>query len=171
MDIVADCMEEILKLGAHFVILGTGDENYNRMFEKIEKLHKDAVGVKITFNEELAHKIEAGADIFLIPSRYEPCGLNQMYSLKYATVPVVRAVGGLDDTIEEFDSAASKGNGFKFEKASKEELLGALKRAIKVYQDKKLWQKLQKNCMGYDFSWGSSAKKYMSVYKKVLSKK
>ena len=171
VDIVADSMQEILALGAHFVILGTGDEKYNRMFEKIEKLHKDEVGVKITFSEPLAHKVEAGADIFLIPSRYEPCGLNQMYSLKYATVPVVRAVGGLDDTIEEFDPSLSRGNGFKFEKASKKELLLALGRAIKVYHNKKVWQKLQKNCMSYDFSWGNSAKKYIAVYRKVLSKK
>ena len=139
------------------------------MFRDVHKRHKANAGIEIRFSEELAHKIEAGADIFLIPSRYEPCGLNQMYSLKYATVPVVSAVGGLDDTIEEFDPRTRKGNGVKFNKAGKEPLLGALRRAISVYRKGPLWNVLMQNCLGYDFSWHASAGKYKELYQRILS--
>ena len=169
IDIVAEAMEDMLNLGINFVLLGTGDETYNKLFKNIEKKHKGQVGIKVAFDDVLAHKIEAGCDFFLMPSRYEPCGLNQMYSLKYATVPVVRAVGGLDDTIEEFDPSTKKGNGFRFKDASKAAILTALKKAISVYNNKESWNTLLKNCVTYDFSWHQSAEKYNKLYLSMLS--
>ncbi|MGE5681731.1 MAG: glycosyltransferase, partial [Bacillota bacterium] len=117
-----------------------------------------------------AHLIEAGSDLFLMPSRYEPCGLNQMYSLAYGTVPVVRETGGLADTVIKFNEKEETGNGFVFKKYESGELLKEIKRAIKVFQqDRKLWAKIQKNGMKSDFTWVSSAKKYVELYKKLLT--
>ena len=164
IDIVADAMKEMLALGADFVLLGFGDEKYNGIFRDLAKEHEGHVGAKIDFDNALAHKVEAGSDIFLMPSRYEPCGLNQLYSFKYATVPVVRAVGGLDDTVENFEPAAKKGTGFKFKDANRESLLAAVKNAVTIFKDKTLWNALQQNCLFQDYSWSSSAKKYEELY-------
>jgi len=169
-DILAEAMEEILRLNLYLVILGTGDAKYEKQFAEIGRKHRDRVGVRIDFDNALAHKIEAGSDMFLMPSRYEPCGLNQMYSLKYGTIPVVRATGGLDDTILEFDPETGEGNGFKFEEYSSGELVKAVKRARWMYEDKDHWQKIVSNAMSEDFSWGRSAKKYMDLYRKALTK-
>jgi starch synthase len=122
------------------------------------------VAVRIAYDNTLAHEIEAGADMFLMPSRYEPCGLNQIYSLRYGTVPVVRATGGLDDTIEEFDPATGQGTGFKFSSYSGAALLGAVSRALGIYQDQALWAKLMGNGMARDFSWNRSAGEYRKLY-------
>jgi len=164
IDLVVNIMKDIVKIG-DFVILGFGDEKYNAIFKDLAKKYKGNVGASIKFDNALSHKIEAGSDMFLMPSRYEPCGLNQMYSLKYATVPVVRAVGGLDDTIENFNPSTKKGNGFKFKDATNQAFLGAIKDAVKVFNDKKLWSALLKNCLACDFSWESSAEKYIKLYK------
>jgi len=171
VDIAADVLDDIIKLGANFILLGIGDEKYNNMFREIADSGKKSVGIKIYFSEILAHKIEAGADMFLIPSRYEPCGLNQMYSLKYGTVPIVSGVGGLDDTIEDFDPSTKKGNGFKFKEARTKALLEAVKRALKTYLDKPTWNKLIKNGMAMDFSWDHAAERYTQLYQKILSNK
>ncbi len=114
--------------------------------------------------------IEAGVDIFLMPSRYEPCGLNQMYSLKYGTIPVVRATGGLDDTITDYSEDPDRGNGFKFKKVRSEDLLETIKRAINVFNNKEEWLKLQKKAMGYDFSWRRAAGEYIALYERIKSK-
>lgn len=164
VDLIVEAMEELIEMGANFVILGTGDERYNELFKKFGTKYKSKAGARVAFNNALAHKIEAGSDMFLMPSRYEPCGLNQMYSLKYGTVPVVRATGGLDDTIEDFDTHTLKGNGFKFKKATREDMLEAVKRAVEVYKDKDMWRTLQKNGLKNDFSWEASAKKYIELY-------
>jgi starch synthase len=119
----------------------------------------------------LAHKIEAGADMFLMPSRYEPCGLNQIYSLKYGTVPIVRATGGLEDTIRDFTTTDQKGNGFKFVDYSPSCLLETIKRALYVYQDKDQWEELARRGMSADFSWEQSAQAYLKVYQETLRKK
>ncbi len=166
IDLVVNIMKDILK-DSDFVILGFGDEKYNNIFKDLAKKYKGKVGVSIKFDNALSHKMEAGADMFLMPSRYEPCGLNQMYSLKYATVPVVRAVGGLDDTIQNFNSSTKKGNGFKFKDATNEALLGAIKEAVAVFKSKKLWDELLKNCVACDFSWESSAEQYLKLYKNL----
>lgn len=166
IDLVVNIMKNILK-DSDFVILGFGEEKYNNIFKDLAKKYKGKVGVSIKFDNALSHKMEAGSDMFLMPSRYEPCGLNQMYSLKYATVPVVRAVGGLDDTIHNFNPATKKGNGFKFKDATNEAFLGAIKEAVATFKDKKLWDKLLKNCVSCDFSWESSAEQYIKLYKNL----
>lgn len=168
LDLVAATIEDILRVGANFICLGTGDEKYNNLFRDIARKHKNRVGIMVGFDNALAHKIEAGSDMFLMPSRYEPCGLNQMYSLKYATIPIVRATGGLDDTIQEFNPQTKKGNGFKFKEVTKKDLLAAIRRAIRTFKDKESWGAIQKNALKCDFSWETSAKKYIKLYNKIL---
>lgn len=169
LDILAEGMDELLKLGCYVVLLGKGDEKYEKKFMEFGKEHKKHLGVKIAFDNVLAHKIEAGSDMFLMPSRYEPCGLNQMYSLKYGTIPVVRATGGLDDTIREFDPETGKGNGFKFAEYSPKALIGAVEKALAVYQNRKFWLRLVKNAMNKDFSWKKSALRYEEIYNRANS--
>ena len=120
--------------------------------------------MKVGYDDALAHKIEAGADMFLMPSRYEPCGLNQIYSLRYGTVPIVRATGGLDDTVQNFDPATGQGTGFKFEKYSGQALLDCVREALGVYKDPAVWQAIQTNGMAKDFSWKTSAAAYVTLY-------
>ena len=126
------------------------------------------IALKVMFNDALAHKIKAASDLFLMPSRYEPCGLNQLISLKYGTVPIVTATGGLDNTIEDWDPATQKGTGFKMKEVSKLELLANLNRALEAYNQPKLWDKLVKNGMKKDFSWKASAREYLDLYKSLL---
>lgn len=170
IDLVADSMDKMLDLGVDFILLGLGDEKYNNIFKGLAKKYKGHVGVKIDFDNALAHKMEAGSDMFLMPSRYEPCGLNQLYSMKYATVPVVRAVGGLDDTIENFDPFTKKGNGFKFKDASSDALIKSLKDATFIFKNKELWNVLLHNGLSRDYSWDSSAEKYEALYSKLTLK-
>jgi starch synthase len=167
MDLLVNITDRIVQLGAGVVILGQGGQSYNNMFRNLAQKYPQNVSVSIDFNERLAHKIEAGCDMFLMPSRYEPCGLNQMYSMKYGTIPVVRATGGLDDAIIDFDKNKKKGNGFKFDPATEEAFLEAIKRAISHYKDKDLWQKLMIQAMSYDHSWEHSAKEYVQLYTKM----
>jgi len=149
------------------VALGTGEPVYEKFFRDWAFWHKANVAVQIRYDDALAHKIEAGADIFLMPSRYEPCGLNQIYSLKYGTVPVVRATGGLDDTIEEWDSEKGTGTGFKFEDYAAEGLLAAIDRALAAFKDKKGWTRLMLNGMARNYSWEQPAREYAAVYEEV----
>jgi starch synthase len=169
-DILTPIIDQIVKDGFQLVVLGTGDEHYHRLFTEIAQKYPDRIGVKLTFSNQLAHKIEAGADIFLMPSRYEPCGLNQMYSLKYGTVPLVRATGGLDDTIVDYPAKRS-GNGFKFEEYTSAALLEKLKQAKKFFENKAEWERIMINGMLCDFSWGASARKYVELYHKAISYK
>jgi starch synthase len=125
------------------------------------------IAVKIAYDNAVAHKIEAGADMFLMPSRYEPCGLNQIYSLKYGTVPVVRATGGLDDTIETWDARTGRGTGFKFADYNSEALLATMRQAVAVFQNRESWQTLMRNGMAKDFSWAASAREYVRIYERV----
>lgn len=166
-DLIGQIIDEMMKLDIQFVLLGTGEKKYHELFESIHKKFPRKTGILLGFNNEVAHLIEAGSDMFLMPSRYEPCGLNQLYSLKYGTVPIVRATGGLEDTIEDFDPATGKGTGFKFQKYISAELLKTIQRAVKGYEDKNLWKKLIKNGMAKDFSWEASAKKYINLYKSI----
>ncbi len=149
------------------VALGTGEPKHESLFRELASRFPGKVGVKIAYDNTLAHKIEAGADIFLMPSRYEPCGLNQIYSLRYGTVPVVRATGGLDDTIEPFDAKSGRGNGFKFEAYTGQALVGCIRQALTVYQDDQAWRKVQANGMAQDFSWKVSAVQYAQLYEKA----
>jgi starch synthase len=167
-DILAEAVEELIELGVSLVLLGTGDKTYEKQFAELGEKHRGNFGLKIAFDNVLAHKIEAGADMFLMPSRYEPCGLNQMYSMRYGTIPVVRATGGLDDTIKEFDTKSGKGNGFKFSEYSSGALVEAVKRALRVYEKREVWLGLMKNAMKEDFSWNRSAIQYEKVYRQIL---
>lgn len=169
IDLVLEGIEQILKLGVHFILLGCGDRKYNDIFASLAKKYKKHMGIRIGFDNKLAHKITAGSDMFLIPSRYEPCGLNQLYSLKYATAPIVRAVGGLNETIENFNPLRKSGNGFKFEDATSEAMLGCIKSAVTTFRDQRLWRILLDNCLSCDYSWDSSAEKYERLYRRLKS--
>jgi len=149
------------------IALGTGDREYEDMFRRLQKQYPQKFAVRVEFNNRLAHKIEAGADMFLMPSKYEPAGLNQLYSLKYGTVPIVRATGGLDDTIEQYDAATGKGTGFKFREYSGEALLDTVKTATLAFRDTAKWRKLMHNGMVQDYSWSAAAREYEKVYERV----
>jgi starch synthase len=138
-------------------------------FQHVRDTTPAQVGVYFGYNNELAHQIEAGADMFLMPSAYEPCGLNQMYSLKYGAVPIVRGVGGLDDTIRNFESTTGRGNGFKFYEYSGDRLTEKFYEAMMVYYDRETWRRLQLNGMREDFSWNSSAHNYMTAYRQITA--
>jgi len=169
MDLVIDAFEELMKMKVQVVLLGTGDKKYQSAFEKLTKKHSDKFASYLGFNDDLAHLIEAGSDMLLIPSQFEPCGLNQMYSLAYGTIPIVRETGGLGDTVFAFNEKTCEGNGFVFQKYEFSAMLKEVKRAVKLFADQKLWMKIIKNGMKSDFSWRSSAKKYIELYKTVLS--
>jgi starch synthase len=170
-DLIAALMEDLMKLGLQFVLLGTGKEKYHLLFENLHRKYPKQVGIKIAFDNALAHKIEAGADMFLMPSLYEPCGLNQIYSLKYGTVPIVRATGGLDDTIKDFNPMNEDGNGFKFKDYSAHSLLEAIQRALQVYRERTVWEKLMIRGMSADYSWNQSARAYLKVYQDTITRK
>ena len=165
LDLISSVSEQLPHLGAAFVILGTGEPWYEEMWRSLARRYPDRVGVRIGFDEPLSHVIEAGADVFMMPSRFEPCGLNQMYSLRYGTLPVVRATGGLDDTVQNYDPASGTGNGFKFYDASGEALLGTLRWALHVFHNEpERWRQLQRAGMALDFSWNASARAYLDAY-------
>jgi starch synthase len=166
-DLIAERAHHIMHEDLALVVLGTGDRRYEDLFRSLAKAYAGRVGVKIAYDNALAHKVEAGADMFLMPSRYEPCGLNQIYSLKYGTVPVVRATGGLDDTIETFDLEHGTGTGFKFTEYSGSALLYALKQALHHYVDERIWKRIQLNGMAKDFSWKIPAAEYAKLYEEA----
>lgn len=167
-DLIREAAPAILETGAFFIALGAGAQEYEDFLQSFRDHAPHRVGIfKGYAGEPLAHQIEAGADIFLMPSLYEPCGLNQMYSMRYATVPVVRATGGLDDTVENFDRARGTGNGFKFGEYSARAMLGSIYEALYAYADKDIWRRIQLNGMRADNSWEAAARKYVEVYRAV----
>jgi starch synthase len=168
IDLITEIFPLLMKMNLQFVVLGTGERKYHTFFEKMAIKYPDKFACYLGFNDELAHIIEAGADIYLMPSMYEPCGLNQMYSLIYGTVPIVRETGGLADTVVNYNEETGEGNGFVFKKYDADTFLKEIKRALKIFEDTKTWQKIMKAGMKSDFSWLSSAKKYIDLYKKVL---
>jgi len=165
-DILEAALEDIMIRDLQLVILGTGRKQYHEFFESVGNRYAGRLGVRLAYDNTIAHKIEAGSDMFLMPSRYEPCGLNQMYSLKYGTVPVVRGTGGLDDTVFEWDGAGV-GNGFKFYDYNRHALLECIDRALKTYIDKRAWSKIMANGMAEDHSWATSARQYIELYEKM----
>ena len=169
-DLLAQITDELLTLDLQMVILGTGDEKYHKLFKEMMTKYPDKISVNLRFDNPLAHLIEAGSDMFLMPSRYEPCGLNQLYSLRYGTVPIVRKTGGLADTIENYEPQTEQGTGFMFKNYDASELLDTIKLALKAYEDKNAWIKLMKNGMKKDFSWEASAKIYVEIYQKAIQK-
>lgn len=166
-DLIAQVADRLAREELIVVALGSGDKAYEDLFRRLQKLYPQRFAVKIAYDNTLAHKIEAGADMFLMPSRYEPCGLNQIYSLRYGTVPIVRATGGLDDTIETWNAKTQRGTGFKFSEYTGEALLVAIRAALAAYKDEAGWQTLMRNGMAKDFSWNTSAREYVKVYERV----
>ena len=164
VDLIAEQAHELMKEDLMLVVLGTGDRKYEKLFSALAAAYPGRVGLKIAYDNVLAHKVEAGADMFMMPSRYEPSGLNQMYSLKYGTVPIVRATGGLDDSIEPFDAEHGTGTGFKFYEYSGEALLYAVQQALHHYMDERDWKRIQLNGMAKDFSWKRPAGEYATLY-------
>ncbi|HKS67267.1 MAG TPA: glycogen synthase GlgA [Candidatus Acidoferrales bacterium] len=163
-DLIAEVGTQLMAEDVTIVALGTGLPAYEKLFAELAHRHPGRFGLKIGYDNALAHRIEAGSDMFLMPSRYEPCGLNQIYSLRYGTVPVVRATGGLDDTIQNFETKTGQGTGFKFEEYSGTALLDCVRNALKTYRDRASWKKVQANGMAKDFSWKTSAASYVTVY-------
>jgi starch synthase len=166
-DLLEAAADQLAELGASFVLLGTGDRRYEDLWRGLARRFPDVVAAHIGFDEGLAHLIEGGSDIFLMPSHFEPCGLNQMYSLRYGTVPLVRATGGLYDTVKNFDAETGEGTGFTFDEYSPEALLGTLRWALSVFRQPDLWRRLQQSGMRQDHSWDSSARAYVSVYERA----
>jgi starch synthase len=158
VDLVAAAAEELAALPAQLAVVGKGERELEEAITAVAARRPDRIGVQVAFDEEFAHLVEAGADLFLMPSRYEPCGLNQMYSQRYGTPPVARATGGLIDTVEDGVT------GFLFEEANKEALVGAVRRALAAYADPARWRRMQRAAMERDFSWLAAARRYASLY-------
>ncbi len=168
IDILIEAIPDLIKLNTQLVVLGTGDPGLEKALKKIAKDYPKSVSVKIAYSDELSHKIEAGCDFFLMPSKYEPCGLNQMYSLAYGTIPIVRATGGLDDTVTNFSEKTGRGNGFKFKDFTPQALARTVKKALNTYNKPKAMARLVGNAFSTDSSWERSAKEYVKLYKKML---
>ena len=167
LDLIAAAARDLMSLDATFVIVGTGEPRYQEMWATLARMRPDRAGVFIGFDERRAHLVEGGADLFLMPSRFEPCGLNQMYSLRYGTIPVVRAVGGLVDTVKPYNPKNGQGTGFLFASYHPAAMLQALGAALSAYPNKKIWTRLQKNGMRADFSWDRSAGEYVKMYERL----
>ena len=165
-------MGEIVKAGAQLVILGTGNRQLEKKLAEISKQYPGQVSVTLCFDAKLAHQIYAGSDFFLMPSRFEPCGLGQLIAMRYGTVPIVRATGGLRDTIKNviFKNNKIKGTGFVFHLPNSERLLATIKRGLEFYQRKRLWKQIVINDLQQDFSWGKSAKQYYRLYQQLIIK-
>lgn len=170
-DLIEEIADELFELDFTFILLGTGQEKYHTLFEDLAAKYPERISVNFKFDERLAHLIEAGSDMFLMPSRFEPCGLNQLYSLRYGTVPIARKTGGLADTIIDYDQARAKATGFLFEEYTGEALLTAVRRALALFDKRKSWQALMKRGMKQDFSWKKSAKRYVEIYESILERK
>lgn len=167
LDILCDAVPELMGWGARMVVLGTGQRVYHERCEEFAKRYPEQFAFRCGYDVPLSHRIEAGADIFLMPSRFEPCGLNQLYSLRYGTIPVVHATGGLKDTIRDVDEHP-EGNGFVFADYSMQGLLSAVRRALKAYQDRPRWVALMKRAMAEDHSWEAAAAAYIAAYERLL---
>ncbi|MEO1899976.1 MAG: glycosyltransferase, partial [Methylococcales bacterium] len=170
IDLLLDCLNEMVEMPLQLVLLGSGDKSVEKKLMNFARLYPKKISVTIGYDEALAHQIEAGIDIFLMPSRFEPCGLNQLYSQRYGTIPIVRETGGLADTIEDAlpkSLANNTATGVSFKEASAGALLEAIKRTLLLYNDKKTWKKMQKTAMSKDFSWKNSAAQYLELYEQI----
>ena len=160
-DLIEDIAADLVAEDVSLVVIGSGEARYENVFRSLAETHPNRFAVKVGYSEPIAHKVEAGADMFLMPSRYEPCGLNQIYSLRYGTIPIVRATGGLDDTID-------AETGFKFREYSGLALLEAIRAALAAYRDKKGWREMMANGMKKNFSWDASAAEYSALYRRLI---
>jgi len=166
-DLIAEIAAQLLRKRLQMVVLGSGDVKYQNLFQDLAAKFRKRLAVRVAFDNVLAHQIEAGSDMFLMPSRYEPCGLNQIYSLHYGTIPIVRATGGLHDTIDDYDAATGEGTGFKFGEYSGAALLTCIERALQAYRMPAVWQRLMHSAMRLDFSWDRSAQTYLELYQRL----
>lgn len=171
IDLVAEALERLFALNSSVVILGSGERRYEELFSALGRRYPDRLGIRLGFNDELSHQIQAGSDFLLMPSRFEPCGLTQMYAMRYGTIPIVRATGGLRDTVLPFDSTTRQGTGFVFSEATANALVGAVSTAVEVFHDKEAWSQLQRNAMAQDFSWDRSALRYIELYRQAVAMK
>jgi len=169
IELIISALDKIAGLDLQFILLGTGDTKYHLLLEKIKQKKYKNISINLRFDAVLARKIYAGCDMFLMPSDFEPCGLGQLISLKYGTIPIGRKTGGLADTIVDVESAQETGNGFVFEKYRSAQMLNAIMRAAALYKNKEKWRRLMLRAMDCDFSWGASAKKYIELYKRALN--
>ncbi|HEY0786139.1 MAG TPA: glycogen synthase GlgA [Acidobacteriaceae bacterium] len=170
-DLIAEIAPQLAERDLRLLALGTGEPYYENLFRSLEERYPGRFGVRVTYDNTLAHKIEAGADIFLMPSRYEPCGLNQIYSLRYGTVPVVRATGGLNDTVEEWNGEQQTGTGFKFSGYAASDFLAAIDRALTLFADRQRWLTLMRNGMQKEYSWQQPASQYIALYEEVVRRR
>jgi len=172
LDLVARVMEEILRTGVQFVVLGTGEAQYEDFFRRYGERYPEQVSANIMFNNELAHQVYAAADLFLMPSLFEPCGLSQLIALRYGALPIVRETGGLKDTVVAYNEATGEGNGFSFANYNAHDMLYTIERAVSFYHDRAdgVWDMLVKRAMKADFSWDKSAEEYIRLYEQVLAK-
>jgi starch synthase len=168
-DLVAEIAEDLARLDVQLAVLGTGSKDLETRLQDLARRFPTKLAVQVAHDEALAHQIEAGSDMFVMPSRFEPCGLNQLYSLRYGTIPIVRGVGGLDDTIVDYDPKTRTGNGFKFEEYTGPALLSAIKRAVSAYHTGDAWRDMMLHAMREDFSWSVSARRYLELYEALLA--
>jgi starch synthase len=166
-DLIAEAAEELTALDLQLVILGTGQQKYHDLFGQIASQYPGKIGLRLSFDNGLAHEIEAGSDLVLMPSKFEPCGLNQLYSLRYGTIPVVRKTGGLADTVADYTENPSKGTGFCFSGYTSAEMLEAIGRAVATYSDPVRWEELCVRAMSQDWSWDRSAEEYIRLYRSI----
>jgi starch synthase len=167
-DIVTDAWYDLVQRPLRLVVVGTGEPKIQDGFRALAERDPSRFGVRFVYDEALAHQVEAGADMFLMPSRFEPCGLTQMYSLRYGTVPIVRATGGLVDTVEPYDAAAGTGTGFRFDHADGTGLMWAIDQALATWADREAWARLVQAGMSRDFSWTRSAEEYVALYRRAM---
>ena len=167
LDIVAECAGEISSMGGQLILLGSGERWLEEKFLKLEQQYPDNICAEIGFNNALAHEIYGASDFFLMPSRFEPCGLSQLIAMRYGTLPLVRRTGGLRDTVEQFDDKGN-GTGILFDNCNEQDLLKALSAAMNLFDNKLLMDKIIINAMSKDFSWNKSAEKYRRIYKEIL---
>ncbi len=170
LDLIKAMMSELMDLGIQFIVLGTGDKHYEDMFKHAQYQYPGRVSANIKYDGTLAQRIYAGSDMYLMPSLFEPCGLSQLFAMRYGTVPVVRETGGLKDTVEPYNVYTREGTGFTFANYNAHEMKDAVVRAIEIYNNKEEWEALVKRCMSRDFSWTNSAKEYENLYREILKK-
>jgi starch synthase len=168
-DLLGQIVQPLFAQGVQFVVMGIGDQHYQELFQNLAVRYPEQVASFLTFNTELAQGIYAGSDMFLMPSRWEPCGLGQLIAMRYGSVPIVRSVGGLADTVQEYDPRTGGGNGFTFDKYDPWEFFAAIVRALEVYRFQDIWQTLQRRCMAADHSWQASAMRYIEVYRNAIA--
>ena len=167
IELISQVMDELMSMDIQMIVLGTGDAEYENMFKYYAWCNNKKMSANITFNNVIAHKIYAACDMFLMPSLFEPCGLSQLISLAYGTIPIVREVGGLKDTISSYNEFSNEGNGFSFWAYNASDMLYTVKRAVELYKNPKVWNSIVRKAMKCDYSWSSSADNYINVYNYV----